>query len=198
MDKHHHEIVQEMAAIARKNFERDGHLMPIAFLHSDYPGQRGLDVIGLVYNGRGGPQAATEHLKKAARKKKADFVMVIQETWMLDNPSQQVRDRMGEEGLAPSDMPERIEGVMFFVETPGHVYQAHVRTIRTSEKSATFGPVELIELDEDKQAAGAFVGILPGNAHKGKLSREAYEQMSPSERKAFAHMLPDEEGHAAG
>jgi hypothetical protein len=177
------EVARGISDTARRLLEQSGSLMPVAFLHSDYPGQRGLDVIGLPFHNEREKALAASHLRKAAKKKKATMAVQVQEAWLAVLDEQEAYYAAAE-GVSASSHPKRKEVVWFIVELPGALYLGQVDIVRDEFGKPSFGPVEFKPV-EPGEMAGRWIGILPGNEAFNEVISERVEQMGPGIREFY-------------
>lgn len=158
-------IVSKCIEHARYLLEKDGELSPVAFI-----GRFGGEMTVLAGLANIGKDNAAKEMREMARKVDADYLLHIDECWMLET---KVSDRAEAEtlradtrGKAVRDMPGRVDGVMFNLETHAAIFAALVPRVTVDEaaKRYTFGAVEFQVMREGE---GRFIGMLHsrGNAN---------------------------------
>ena len=143
---------------AREMMQCNGALSPVAFVGKFGGGGILIDNLAALPK-----DIAVKVITAAAKKADADFILHIDECWMLSSDTKASVDALQDEYKQVRDMPGRIDGVMFNFETYAGQFSALPKREPFGE-TFTFGEpkFELV-----KRVEGRFMGLLPtrGKAH---------------------------------
>jgi len=161
---------------ARKNLEDDGDITPTFFVSKDDR----LAIIGAPFSNDEEKEQAVMAVRKACSQMDADWVFYISEAWMVKRDTEEEM----RSGLMPSQDPERIEVVMFNLQTKGGVnYWATAEQILHTDGSKTFSEVKMEKMGDSMK--GLFMDLLTAP----KTNMEAMAErlgIEPPDLKKFA------------
>jgi hypothetical protein len=142
-------MLDVLIGMARQNLERDGHLMPVAFLFYG----RSFDVIGCPWANDADKEATVLKLRDRARAKNAEAIAILAEAWHATLPAGEQWD-----GTPAGQMPNRREVVQVYVEEQDG-YWLGLAPITRDTGRPTFGAVQWQPLPE-RSAVERFQKIL--------------------------------------
>jgi len=156
------EIIQGIVENARLNLEKEGELMPVFFLSKEEK----LAIIGAPFSNNEEKEQAVNAVKQACSRMEADWVLGVNEAWMVKLEKKDNEPDPDISKITPSKHPERIEVVMFNLQVRGgKTYWASVEQILKSDGSKTFGEVEMKPMEESMQ--GLFTDLLGETGPEG-------------------------------
>lgn len=142
---------------ARSNLERFGQLVPVAFLgrlDGELGMCSGLHLLSV--------DEAASAVRGEAEKMDPDFVLFINEVWLKSFEGMPLSEaqRLRAMGGRVRDMPGRVDGVLFMLETHTGVFAAQVvrETLQGEPDRYTFGEVRF---EKPQHAEGRLSGLLP-------------------------------------
>jgi hypothetical protein len=149
------ETVDGIAQQARINLERDGCLVPVAFV-----GRLGGDFTVCGNLARIPKEAAAQAVRALAKKQDADFVLWLDEAWLkafTGSSKDEARRKREQYGGEVRDIPGRVDVVMFVLHTHAGVFVA--QPLREEvEGKYTFGAVTF---EAPMTAEGRVMSLLP-------------------------------------
>lgn len=99
------DLMEQTLEKAKMLLLRDGKLMPVAFMHYE----NNIDVIGLSFRDNDEKNRQLSHLKKLAKKNKADAIFVVTESWYVTTDKKDL-------AIIPSKHPMRKECIFIYGE----------------------------------------------------------------------------------
>ena len=146
-------MLDELLRVARINLERDGNLMPVAFLFSN----GGLDIVGTPFRSDEDKEVTVIMLRGMAREKKATAVAMLAEAWHANlEPGQTLTEW---DGTPVRKMKNRREVVQVYVEDQDG-YWFGLAPITRDTGRPTFGQLEWHPMQE-RDARERFQKLLP-------------------------------------
>lgn len=152
------------AAIVRhaRNFlETTGVARPVAFICNI--ADEKIMPMPLDFDSDSHKAASARTIRLAARALKADCIIFLSEGWGIEMTRSDNRfDRISKSGIV-EDEPDRIEVVIFNIDTYEGTWTAMPKIVREEGKQPTFGEPEWLRMSGE----GRFVGMLPirGSTH---------------------------------
>jgi hypothetical protein len=156
---------------ARVNLERDGELLPVAFLCRDH----NITIVGTPFSNRREKQAQAQVIRMMAKEMRAEFALFVAEVWFIKKTLGEPLDA----SVQPSASPERIEGVMFILSCPAEDFVGIAETKRAEGAAPTFGDVEWTAGKSDGIFANIIGGDSGGEAHEEADSRSPVVPRTP-------------------
>lgn len=127
------EAIDALVPLARDNLERDGQLLPVAFIFAkDF---KGGDIIGCPWSNDEDKERTVALLQKRCREMDAFAIAILNEAWEAAVPGGKW------DGTPASKMPGRKEVVMFYVEELDGCWRGIADIVRTRGKP-TFGELK--------------------------------------------------------
>ena len=157
------EAMEPVFLAAKENLERDGSLVPFAFL-GNFSTQRvmPLEISTESYQTK---VAAAQHITRVAVLVAADFVALAMESYSLPKNRVHLHADIVEKYGSVAKSPYGIEVVSFSIETPTTIWMAQcpIKPLGHSKKKKTFVPPTPTDFIGVTEGAGIFVGLLPGS-----------------------------------
>jgi hypothetical protein len=144
-------MLDELIGMARLNLERDGHLMPVAFIFSN----GGFDVVGTPFTNDEEKEVTVIMLRGMARAKNATAVAMLAEAWHATLPGMTLESW---DGTPARKMKNRREVVQVYVEEQDG-YWIGLAPITRDKGRPTFGKLEWQAMGE-RAACERFQRIL--------------------------------------
>lgn len=154
------DFIDGLVEKVRENLERDGYIETVAFA-GHFDGR--LTIIPNI--ARLPKDVSSKLIRKIAGKVEADYALFVDEAWTLEATSKTEVDLLREQYGEVRNMPNRIDVVMFSLQTHAAQFLGMPKriTIDEAKKRYTFGAVEFEMMDG---AEGRFVGLLPPKGSK--------------------------------
>ena len=151
MNTEREKMVDEIVKQARLNLEHDGEIAPVFFVHTP----QGLAVILTPFENDFQKQMVVLQVKAFAHEHKADWLLFVTEGWAVKAKAED-KETIGR----PSLHPERVEAVIFNLETKGenNAFALAEQTLYT-DGHKSFGEVKFEEMPHDA-GKGTFQNLL--------------------------------------
>jgi len=157
------EAMEPVFLAAKENLERDGHLVPFAFLGN----LSTLQVMPVQINTSSyeAKIESAKHVTRVAVMVAADYVALAMESYSLPKNKVHLHADIVEKYGSIAESPYGIEVVSFSIETPTTIWMAQcpIKPLRNSKKRKTFKTPTATDFMGVSEGAGIFVGLLPGS-----------------------------------
>ena len=172
----YYEALEAVFVAAKENLERDGSLVPFAFV-GNFSTQQVMP-IQISTESYQAKVAAAQHITRVAVLVAADFVALAMESYSLPKNRVHLHADIVEKYGSVAKSPYGIEVVSFSIETPTTIWMAQcpIKPLGHSKKKKTFIPPTPNDFIGVTEGAGVFVGLLPGS----RLSEAAEQDESPT------------------
>ncbi len=127
--------IDKIIPLARLNLERDGQLLPVAFIFAkDYEDG---EIIGCPCQNNEEKEASVVALRKRCEELNACAIVLLNEAWEAALPSNEEWD-----GTPASKMPNRKEVVLLYVEELDGCWRGRADIDRSNKGKPAFGEIE--------------------------------------------------------
>lgn len=131
--------LDQLIPLARANLERDGHLLPVAFIFTrDYTGG---EIVGCPWHDNEEKEQAIIVLRERCRDMDACAIAMLNEAWQANIPDGKW------DGTPASQMPDKKEVVILYVEELDGCWRGTADITRANGRP-TFGEIEWQPMQE--------------------------------------------------
>ena len=154
--------LEPLFVAAKENLERDGLLVPFAFI-GDFSTQQ-IMPLQISTASREAKIESARQITRTAEHFAADFVAIAMECYTLDS-GVHLHEDIIERYDSIAESPYGIAVVSFSIETPTTIWMAQcpVVALGASKSLKTFVMPQPTDFQGYKEASGVFVGLLPGS-----------------------------------